>query len=208
MNAEQIAKMDAEFYSAFAKDKTINRAKFNAKYIESMAKNTEKQPKNTTFSGQNAHIFNEYCTKFPNVLTPNLVIWGATGTGKTFAATHIKNALEQKKVWVEFTTAFNMINEFQKYVNSFGRDNERIEDFLNCDVLIIDDLGAEPMIRNVTIEHIYNILNERLKERATIITTNLAPAEALKRYDQRIASRLYAKDTTTILEMTGKDKRL
>jgi len=84
----------------------------------------------------------------------------------------MKQALVTRKIWVEYTTAFGMVNAFQKFVNSFGRDTSLVDAFLDCDVLIIDDLGAEPIIKNVTQEHIYNILNERLvNNRAFIITT-------------------------------------
>ena len=119
------------------------------------------------------------------------------------------NALLDRGHNVHFTTAFAMVTAFQKYVTSFGRDDHLINDFLDCDVLIIDDLGAEPVIRNVTQEHIYNIINERLfHKRAFIITTNLTPAEIRDRYDQRITSRILADSTTTCLEFKGNDLRL
>jgi DNA replication protein DnaC len=109
--------------------------------------------------------------------------------------------IADKKVWVEYTTAFKMINAFQKYVNSFGRDDGQINDFLDCDVLIIDDLGTEPIIKNVTLEHIYNVINERMvNKRAFIITTNLDPAALFERYDQRIAGRITAKENSTLIE--------
>jgi DNA replication protein DnaC len=80
-------------------------------------------------------------------------------------------------------------------ISCFGRDDEQINDYLDCDVLIIDDLGTEPTIKNVTQEHIYNILNERLvNKRAFIITTNLDPNAIMERYDQRIARRILAKE--------------
>jgi DNA replication protein DnaC len=121
----------------------------------------------------------------------------------------MRQSLINQKFWVEYTTAFGMVNAFQKLVNSFGRDDERINAFLDCDVLIIDDLGAEPVIKNVTQEHIYNILNERLvNNRAFIITTNLNPSDIFERYDQRIASRILAKENSTLVEFKGKDLRV
>jgi DNA replication protein DnaC len=204
--------MDAAFFTAFAKDKNINRAEFNAAWIKSHATKTEK-PK-IEFVGKTEEqkkvfkVLENYCNNFP--CTPsNVILCGATGTGKTFAANLMKQSLQQKKVWVEYTTAFSMVNTFQKYVNSFGRDDEDLENFLNCEVLIIDDLGAEPIIKNVTQEHIYNIINERLYNGlAFIITTNLTPQQIMERYDQRIASRILSKENSTIIEFKGKDLRI
>jgi DNA replication protein DnaC len=120
----------------------------------------------------------------------------------------MKQSLRDKKIWVKDTTAFNMVKVFQEYVNNFGRDDEPISVFLDCDVLIIDDLGSEPLIKNVTQEHIYNIINERLVTgRAFIITTNLDPAALIERYDQRIASRILAKENSMLIEFKNTDLR-
>ena len=153
-------------------------------------------------------MLSDYCKKFPAVKTPNVVLSGATGTGKTFAAQIMANILHDRNVRVEYTTAFNMVNTFQKFVNSFGREDTQLDKFITCDLLIIDDLGAEPTIKNVTQEHIYNILNERLLHgRPFIITTNLSPAALMDRYDQRIASRILS-NTSTIIEFRGPDQRI
>jgi DNA replication protein DnaC len=150
-----------------------------------------------------------YCDKFPAVKTPNLVFSGATGTGKTFTAQVMANILLDRGVFVHYTTAFAMVNAFQKFVQSFGADTDAIDTFLECDVLIIDDLGAEPTLKNITQEHIYNIINERLlHNRAFIVTTNLSPSDIVNRYDQRISSRILAQGTSALLEFAGKDLRM
>ncbi|MDR0475646.1 MAG: hypothetical protein LBH43_18490 [Treponema sp.] len=67
--------------------------------------------------------------------------------------------------------------------------------------MIIDDLGTEPIIKNVTFEHIYNITNERMvNKRAFIITTNLDQNTIIERYDERIARRILAKENSTLIE--------
>ena len=93
--------------------------------------------------------------------------------------------------------------------NTIRKFNDEIDALLECDLLIIDDLGTEPIIKNITQENIYNILNERLLHgRAFIITTNLSPAGLIQKYDQRIASRILSKDTSVLIEFKGKDLRL
>ena len=106
-------------------------------------------------------------------------------------------------------TAFAMVNAFQRYVNTFGRDDNDIQNFIDCGLLIIDDLGTEPAIKNITQEHIYNIINERLLyARPFIITTNLSPAALADRYDQRLASRILSKDASTVISFSGSDLRI
>ncbi|MBO5910467.1 MAG: DNA replication protein DnaC, partial [Clostridia bacterium] len=64
-------------------------------------------------------------------------------------------------------------------------------EFMDCDVLIIDDLGCEPLLKNITVEYLFNIINLRQKRyKPTLISTNLTPEDILNRYDERIHSRL------------------
>ena len=215
---ELIAKRDAEFFKAFAKDKNINRAEFNKKNPVKMPTGTngfQNVPRDfeitppTTELEKIYFVLSEYCKKFPDVKTPNIVLSGATGTGKTFMSQIIANNLMDRKIWVEYTTAFALIKEFQNYANSFWRDDAKINDFLSCDLLLIDDLGSEPIVKNLTHEHIYNTINERLSNgRPFIITTNLAPQALIEKYDQRIASRILSKQSSIVIPVNGKDLRL
>jgi DNA replication protein DnaC len=162
---EEIAKRDAEFFKAYAKDRTLCRAKYYADHpikIVPELKGFRDMPRNfnmTAPSSDHKDIYTflaEYCTKFPNVKIPNIVLSGDTGTGKTFATKVMANILVDRKIDVHYTTAFAMVSAFQKYVQGFGQDIAIIEPFLDCGLLIIDDLGSEPTIKNVTQEHILN----------------------------------------------------
>jgi DNA replication protein DnaC len=215
MTGEELSKRDAEFFKAFAKDKTINRKKFNAEYALKHQKVKEVYkcgfdiPAPTPEHAKIYAVLKQYCDKFPGVSKPNLVLSGATGTGKTFTANIIAKNLAKRGIDVQFVTAFSMVNMFQRFVNSFGKEIEAIDALLECDVLVVDDIGSEPIIKNVTQEYIYNVINERLvNNRAFIITTNLCPAALIERYDQRIASRILAKESSTIIEFKGKDLRI
>ena len=62
--------------------------------------------------------------------------------------------------------------------------------YTDCDLLIIDDLGAE-FPSQFTTSAIGNLINERLYEnRPTIISTNLSVKELTERYSERTASRI------------------
>ena len=91
--------------------------------------------------------------------------------------------------------------------------NEQKNAYLNAlidpDCLIIDDLGTEPMLKNVTKEYLYLILSERSRDdKMTIITTNLTPNELLARYNERIFSRLFNKREGFAAQISGTDLRL
>ena len=217
MTSEDIAKQDAEFFKAWAKDKTLTRVNYNKKnpvkvakkepLFKNAASNFKKPPTQDHKAIYDA--LTTYCEKFPAVHKPNVILSGATGTGKTFITQIIANVLYERRFDVQYTTAFGMVKEFQNYIQSFGRDDMMLNKFLECDILIIDDLGSEPTIKNVTLEHIGNIINERLvNNRPFIITTNLSPQAIFEKYDQRIASRILSKESSAVFEVKGKDLRL
>lgn len=140
----------------------------------------------------------------------NVLLSGKTGTGKTFLTECIANKLMGKSCVVLFTTAFNLNNSLLNYHTCFDSNrNDIIEPYLSAEYLIIDDLGTEPMLKNVTKEYLYLILNERMTNRlSTIITTNLEPSELLTTYGERIFSRLMDNKTTIRANIDGVDLRL
>ena len=77
---------------------------------------------------------------------------------------------------------------------------------LECDLLILDDLGTEFLSQFVT-AMLYNIINTRLLEgRPTIISTNLSFQEISKRYTDRLTSRLFG--GYMHIEFLGRDIRI
>lgn len=103
-----------------------------------------------------------------------LLFYGLVGSGKTYLACSIANALiEQYQVWVKIRNFAQIINELQK--GGFDLDkNAYIESLVNTSVLILDDLGIE-RDTSYAKEQVYNIVNNRyLKQKPTIFTTNLS----------------------------------
>ena len=89
-----------------------------------------------------------------------------------------------------------------------GKGTEQVQDILNCDLLAIDDLGSEPMIRGVTISSLYYIVSERNNaNRAILVTTNCDSDLLYEKYDDRIAARLTAPSRMNVIEFVGKDVR-
>ena len=127
----------------------------------------------------------------------NLFITGDTGVGKSFLTHCIANELLKRSYSVLYLSAFDLIEAFEKH--TFGRNDGCDDDFyedtlfdsiLNCDALIIDDLGTET-VNNFTVSQLFLCLNHRQEHRkSTIISTNL-PVEAIQDiYSERISSRI------------------
>ena len=121
--------------------------------------------------------------------SPNLLFSGNAGLGKTHLTMAIVSGVIEKGFLPVYGSAENpfSIVENEKFTGE-GRGN--YETMLNCDLLVIDDLGAE-MATNFTKSVLYNLINTRLlSKRPTIINTNLTMKEIELRYSARISSRL------------------
>lgn len=147
---------------------------------------------------------------FPNSKIKNLIFSGATGVGKTYLSKVIAKEVIEKGYTTYFTTAFSLNATMLKYHTTFDESKEEIlNSVLHSDLLIIDDLGTEPILKNVTLEYLLLILNERFeKEKSTIINTNLGPEHILDRYGERIFSRLMNKQNSLLIYIDGLDLRL
>lgn len=123
----------------------------------------------------------------------NVNLIGGSGTGKTFLASCFAGESEAVGRTVVFITAFTFLNLALSYHTSFDRGRaDTLAPLLDCDVLIIDDLGTESMLKNVTAEYLYLVVNQRqLRGLTTVITSNLSIDGIAVRYGERIASRLF-----------------
>lgn len=152
-------------------------------------------------------IAKSYVEKFDEVKKQNIgiVFYGKVGTGKTFMASCIANALLEKGYSCFVTnfarlsnTIFGLNEERQKYLDSLA-------DF---DLLVIDDLAAE---RETTYmdEIIYNVIDIRYKSnKPIIITTNLLLVDfgnPINSRRERIYTRL--KEMCTFIEFNSIDRR-
>lgn len=150
-----------------------------------------------------------YVNNFPKNTRCNFIISGPTGVGKTFALECMTSEILKKGYTANFLTAFQMNSQFLKYHTCFDANKQSyLNLLLEPDLLVIDDLGTEPMLNNVTNEYLYLVLSERmLKHKATIISTNLDPNNLLERYKERIFSRLTDKTKSLLIKLDGDDLR-
>lgn len=149
-----------------------------------------------------------YAENFNPLTAPNLVLFGGTGLGKTHLSTALAKSVIEKGYDVIYTGAIGMLSDFEMYrfedssgIES-GYDRDR---YMECDLLIIDDLGTE-INNQFTLSCLYNVINSRGNlQRPTVISTNLMQNEFMERYSERITSRVLGEYLPLIF--TGKDVR-
>ena len=136
--------------------------------------------------------------------SPSLLLYGKTGLGKTHLSLAIAGNAVEEGYGVIYSSAQNLFNKLEK--DKFGKADANTEEaILDCDLLIIDDLGAE-FTTQFTVSALYNIVNSReLESKPTIISTNLMPEQLTKSYGERIASRILS--NYVMLYFDGSDIR-
>lgn len=138
-----------------------------------------------------------------------IVISGGTGNGKTYLAGCFAAQLLERGMSVVALTAFAANNRFLKYHTTFDEKKaNHLDPLLDCTLLVLDDLGTESILKNVTTEYLYQVINERnTSGKLTLLTTNLTSNLILDRYGERIYSRLFDKSLSYAVTFTGKDIR-
>ena len=138
------------------------------------------------------------------------MVRGGPGLGKTFLSACIAREVSARGFSVAYESAPAALGEFE--TQRFSRDPEeagaaaaKVREYLNCDLMILDDLGTE-MTTSFTVSALYQLVNTRLTEsRQTIISTNLDDGEILRRYGGQVASRLSGE--FELLSFAGSDIR-
>ena len=140
-----------------------------------------------------------------NKVTKGVYLQGDVGRGKTMLACAIfNNYLGQGRL--RFIVVDELIRRIKEAFNS-ERDFD-ISKYMEADLLILDDLGAEKTTEFVEGE-IYNVINYRYnKKLPTIITSNINWQDLPNKYEmngKRIASRI--SEMCGSFNLNGKDYR-
>ena len=103
-----------------------------------------------------------------------LLLWGKVGTGKSYFAGCIANALMEQEISVRMTNFSAILNDLTA---SFEGRNEYIERLCRFPLLILDDFGMERGTE-YGLEQVYNVIDSRYRSRKPlIVTTNLSLTE-------------------------------
>lgn len=156
----------------------------------------------------NLGVCRDYAKNF-SLSSPNLLLSGSTGLGKTFLSTCVAEVVADHGFSVAYDTAINILAAYETIKFGSG-DGEaaaaRAAKYERADILIIDDMGTE-MGTAFTVSALYNLINNRLmSKRPMIINTNLPPEALAEKYTPAVASRLLGEFTS--LRFFGEDIRL
>ena len=117
-----------------------------------------------------------------------LILWGNVGTGKSFIAGCIANALLDKGVPVIMTNFARLLN---KLTDMYAGDrNAYIDSFKRYPLMIIDDLGIE---RNSEFarEQVFSIIDSRYRSQLPMIVTTNLSLKKLKNPEDMVRARIY-----------------
>ncbi len=154
------------------------------------------------------NLCQRYADAFPDTEYRNLLLTGEGGLGKTFLLNCIFGRVTGRGFSAVRVTAFRMFEAMRRQHVGNDESYDGFTALVEAKLLLIDDLGTEPMMRNITIEYLFTLLNERIAaKRHTVIATNLTPPQLKERYGERVASRLLDRGICAPVQLKGKDLR-
>lgn len=147
-----------------------------------------------------------YANQYPAVMAKDMVFMGQSGLGKTFLMHAMAKVLIKRGMNVLLISAYRFLEIARKAYMS--DETGELDALMEADVLMIDDMGAEPLMENITVNQWFNLINERqLRGRGTVVSTNLMEDELRRRYTERIASRLLGGLGCKLVQFGGDDVR-
>lgn len=160
------------------------------------------------FADRVRRLLTAYADKYPNNAKPNVTLLGKSGLGKTFFLNCVAQRLRERGFPVMMMTGFRMLEAMRRRHMGTFENRDAFDEMLEAPVLMLDDLGSEPMLNNVTIEYLFTLLNERSAAgRPTFVATNFSMSELQEHYNERIASRLLDTGRTYVIPLEGEDLR-
>lgn len=147
-----------------------------------------------------AKMAQTYVNSFKEQKGESLMIWGEPGNGKTHIASAITNALAVKGYIVVFQSVPELLQRIRGTFNNDNKENEQqiMRALLECDLLILDDIGAEKPTEWVE-EKLFNIIDGRYRrEMPTLYTSNLQPKQLQDQVSKRSYDRMV--ETSVMIE--------
>lgn len=148
-----------------------------------------------------------YCKGFDEKYLKNslgLMLIGQKGTGKTFAAACIANAIAEQGHRVTMANITWFVNKLSNF-----NSQDVLDDFNKSDLLIIDDFGAE-RLSDYVCEKIYSLIDSRYVSTLPLIITSNLSIQELKENKVLQTERMYdrIKQMCHPIAMTGHSRRV
>ena len=135
---------------------------------------------------KHAHFYVEH---WDTMLAENIgyLLWGGVGTGKSYFAGCIANALMEREITVRMTNFALILNDLTA---SFEGRNEYISQLCRALLLIIDDFGMERGTE-YGLEQVYNVIDSRYRSKKPLIVTTNIPLQDLQHPQDTAHARIY-----------------
>lgn len=147
----------------------------------------------------------DYAADFQKA-SKSILMSGGTGLGKTHLSLSIAQVVTAKGYGVVYCSAPDILRKLEEEHFSKNYIADTKDALIECDLLIIDDLGTE-FATSFTKTIVYNIINARmLRSKPVIVNTNLSPEELKNLYSDRFVSRLFGDNL--YIEFIGEDIRM
>lgn len=155
----------------------------------------------------NSEFLFDYAESFDDKASPSVLLMGGTGLGKTHLSSAVAKRVIERGYDVFYTGAVDLFSQFeyQRFKSYYQDENETVQRYFDCDLLIIDDLGTE-LINQFSVSTLYNLINSRIsRKKPVIVSTNLSKNDIMQKYTDRITSRMFGE--YIILPFVGEDIR-
>ncbi len=151
----------------------------------------------------------KYINNFSKEST-NIYIFGDVGRGKTFLLNSVAKELLDRNYSVLYMTSSSLFKFLNDYNWAFEeqryKHQEKYDFILDCDLLIIDDLGSEYPSKNDS-ANLFDVVNTRMiSQKPILFSTNFDESMLSETYGPRIFSRIVG--NSQVYEIFGKDLRL
>ena len=147
----------------------------------------------------------KWADNYPRTGFHTIVLSGESGLGKTFLMHAMAHRLLERGFSVLTISAFQFLQTARK--SCFENDGG-LDELIGAPVLMLDDVGSEPLMKSITVEALFNLINERQnRSLPTVLSTNLNMEEFRERYTERICSRITDPRNSLVIALKGKDLR-